>query len=1100
MKKIFNRNLSDVAIIILFVGIALPTHAQFVTKVYESNNEFYTALAKDPNGNVYGIRSGDGVHSSVVKYAPNSTSFTILFSGLEAAVGGFSETNAGFLPWGLAVNSQGDVYVTTDLSTGNTTTGTNVVNGIALGNHGNVIKLASNNGYNGTVYTASVFLNGGLFYSGLAFDASNNLYVIQTDNTSLSHYTVRRYPPGSTSGTELFNDLNNAFTDNYPHGIVVAPNLDIFVCDAGQRDGILTSGHKGRVKHYVYSSAGGGTYPTQFSFPDNYPMAVALDPSGNLYVNETDGSAYTNYRVNKYNSSTNALITGNIAPLSIGAGIAPDGIAAINSHDIYVLGGGNPSTFFELIGPVTTPASGINFTATTNTTTTINWTNGDGAGRAVFVALANSGTPSPANSTNYTANAAFGSGSQAGAGWYCVFNATTGTSVNVTGLTSGNTYRAMIVEYNGSVALTSENYLTTSNSGNTANVIAQNPTTINSVNRVTGQYTNASSVNFLATFGTTVTGVTAGNFSVTATGVTGVTNANIGTPTTGDGGISWTVPVTTGTGDGTIQLNLANATGLSKTISTSLPFAGQAYTIDKTAPTVTSITRVNATPTNAATVSFLATFSEAITGGTTNNFSVTATGVTGASIASISGTGNTRTVVVNTGTGNGTLRLDMVNSTATTDLAGNSVTGLPYTSGLPYTVYKVTNSADYFRTKNATGNWGTNSDWESSADNSLFITATAIPTNTATAITVQNGHVITVSANQSASNITLAGSINITDQTLSVSGTISGANSSNFVKTDSPGSLKITVGNGVTKLFPVGKSAYDPLSVTNNSGASDDFTVRVRDQVYGAGGIVMGTHVNRTWDIAKTNANAGSGVNLVFNWNTAENGGVITPRMYHFQGGAWVKQTGTTSSTANSLTYTGYTGTFSPFTIGDNVIPLPLSLLSFNATLQDKQVLLNWQTADEQNTDHFVLERSTDAKNYKAIGLVKASGSKASINRYAYTDMLTDDLLYTNKMLYYRLLQLDVNGEFTYSPTVAVTLSSTLTDAPVCFPNPLKNQLYLSSLHYKALTLISSTGVLVYRSAQPVSNIDVSSLLPGAYYLQIELLDGSSVRQKVIKD
>ncbi|MEP6613661.1 MAG: hypothetical protein ABJA76_17290, partial [Mucilaginibacter sp.] len=430
MKKIFTKTFGFVAAIILFVGIALPVHAQFVKKTYESNNEFYTAVTKDAVGNIYAVRSADGVHSSVIKYPPNSTTFTTIFTGLDANSG--DESNTGVSPWGLAVNSLGDVYVSTNFRTGNTSTGTNVVNGVALARYGNVIKLASNNGYNGTSYTASVFLTGSLFFTSLAFDASNNLYVVQTDNSSLSHYTVRRYPAGSTSGTELFNDLNDDVNDNYPHGLAVAANGDIYVCDAGQRSS-LAGGHKGGVRHYVNS---GGTYSSYTNVSTNtYPMGLALDASGNLYVSETDGSVYSNYRLNKYNASSHALIAGNITtPLVAGGNILPDGMAAVNSRDIYVLGGGNPSEFFELIGPATTTASGINFTATATTTTTINWTNGDGAGRAVFVALASSGTPTPVNSTNYTANTNFGSGSQAGAGWYCVFNATTGTSVNVTGL------------------------------------------------------------------------------------------------------------------------------------------------------------------------------------------------------------------------------------------------------------------------------------------------------------------------------------------------------------------------------------------------------------------------------------------------------------------------------------------------------------------------------------------------------------------------------------------------------------------------------------------------------------------------------------------
>jgi len=67
------------------------------------------------------------------------------------------------------------------------------------------------------------------------------------------------------------------------------------------------------------------------------------------------------------------------------------------------------------------------------------------------------------------------------------------------------------------------------------------------------------------------------------------------------------------------------------------------------------------------------TFNEAMASVATGNFSLTQTGVTGASVSSVSGSGGTRTVTVATGSGNGTLRLDLSNATGCTDLAGNTL-------------------------------------------------------------------------------------------------------------------------------------------------------------------------------------------------------------------------------------------------------------------------------------------------------------------------------------------------------------------------------------------------------------------------------------------
>ena len=86
------------------------------------------------------------------------------------------------------------------------------------------------------------------------------------------------------------------------------------------------------------------------------------------------------------------------------------------------------------------------------------------------------------------------------------------------------------------------------------------------------------------------------------------------------------------------------------------------YTLIDTAPTVQSINRVGATPTNAASVSWTVLFSESVTGVDASDFALAPTGVTGATIASVSGSGNQYTVTVNTGTGSGTLGLNLVDN------------------------------------------------------------------------------------------------------------------------------------------------------------------------------------------------------------------------------------------------------------------------------------------------------------------------------------------------------------------------------------------------------------------------------------------------------
>lgn len=96
---------------------------------------------------------------------------------------------------------------------------------------------------------------------------------------------------------------------------------------------------------------------------------------------------------------------------------------------------------------------------------------------------------------------------------------------------------------------------------------------------------------------------------------------------------------------------------------------------DAVPPTVNSIVRTGSNPTNAASVQFTVTYTEAVVGVGAGNFSLTTVGLAGASITSVVGSGDTYTVTVNTGSGDGTVRLNQETNTGITDLAFNALTG-----------------------------------------------------------------------------------------------------------------------------------------------------------------------------------------------------------------------------------------------------------------------------------------------------------------------------------------------------------------------------------------------------------------------------------------
>jgi peptide/nickel transport system substrate-binding protein len=112
------------------------------------------------------------------------------------------------------------------------------------------------------------------------------------------------------------------------------------------------------------------------------------------------------------------------------------------------------------------------------------------------------------------------------------------------------------------------------------------------------------------------------------------------------------------------------------------------YHLDGT-PGVTSVNRLDASPTSAPSVRFRVIFSEAVTGVDKTDFKLTVTGtLTGMSVASLAGSGRNYIVTANTGRGNGALRLDVLKDGSIKD-ASHKVLAAGFTSGQSYAVNKM---------------------------------------------------------------------------------------------------------------------------------------------------------------------------------------------------------------------------------------------------------------------------------------------------------------------------------------------------------------------------------------------------------------------------
>ena len=175
----------------------------------------------------------------------------------------------------------------------------------------------------------------------------------------------------------------------------------------------------------------------------------------------------------------------------------------------------------------------------------------------------------------------------------------------------------------------------------------------------------------------TLTGTSEANAEITLYDTDGTTP--LGHATANNSG-TWSITTNVALTQGahTLTAKAIDAAG-----NTSSASAGLTVAIDTTAPTVSSITRADANPTTADNLTYTVVFNESVTGLSTSAFDLTETGTANGSISSVSGSGSTYNVTVNSVTGDGTLRLDLLASQAR-DVAGNAAAG--YTSGNPYTL------------------------------------------------------------------------------------------------------------------------------------------------------------------------------------------------------------------------------------------------------------------------------------------------------------------------------------------------------------------------------------------------------------------------------
>ena len=214
--------------------------------------------------------------------------------------------------------------------------------------------------------------------------------------------------------------------------------------------------------------------------------------------------------------------------------------------------------------------------------------------------------------------------------------------------------------------------------------------------------------------------------------------------------------------------------------------------------------------------------------------------------------------------------------------------------------------------------------------------------------------------------------------------------------------------------------------------------------------------------------------------------------------GGVVKYDGSLDMVKTGFTYADNTTGVSPNGFFTPSI-LAVHFVNFSAVKTTKSnVLLTWTTSEEVNNKHFNLQKSVDGVNWKQIATVFPQTVNDNQKTYQYTDPNV-----ATGQIYYRILQVDLDGSYTYSEvrTVNGDVTGSTIKAYASSPDVIVLESTGGALAAGSkVSVLTSTGQLVFRTSiqqQTKVSIRTNKQLSGIYIVSVEQSNGTVTAQKL---
>lgn len=222
--------------------------------------------------------------------------------------------------------------------------------------------------------------------------------------------------------------------------------------------------------------------------------------------------------------------------------------------------------------------------------------------------------------------------------------------------------------------------------------------------------------------------------------------------------------------------------------------------------------------------------------------------------------------------------------------------------------------------------------------------------------------------------------------------------------------------------------------------------------------------------------------------------GLTINQLYYFR----IYGFGNSAARTGTYTFCGTAG------VGSAV--LAVSLSNFTAVKQNNTAVLNWATATETNNAFFEIERSDNGNVYQTIGKIAGAGNSSIKKQYSFTD----NTALTAAVTYYRLKQINSDGDYKYSSIAVVKRNADVKNTVAVLNNPVIDDVNIRisavAAGHAQVIINNNSGQLIYQfktavvkgdNVINVSAAGLTKLVKGIYNIQV-LLNNENLNTRFV--